>query len=406
MSRFCSVPTRVSSADTFPVPLLHREQVLRQIFGPELDLLTSTRERNNDLFSLCLVCRSFLPIAQAALLSNVTIRAEGRGILLRNIMTQEPHLASLVNGIIWTMFSNTSSPALLAQLIKLAQPTSLSIGHGFFRTSSNEASTLTEALYDLGDKLQSFTFGSFDTGGYTSSDFISHHLTKWSNLTRLDLWNVSFVQESNPLHDLNIPLLQNTQWEKYSQPTFQLKHLGIHWTRRDKLDHWKLEDVDWLDWLLSSSRSSLQSLKMTGLDRTLPEPTLDLLTSISSRLQDLYISNYTGPQLLADIILHEASNLYTLTLGGDIAYVEPGDNSSIPTLATSSALENKRSLRCLEIHDLLLFDRLNVLESIRERRLPALRQITLLNASRVYLPVQKLVLWCRGTDISVVVRPP
>lgn len=304
------------------------------------------------------------------------------------------------------MFSNTSSPALLAHLIDLVKPSSLAVGHGFFRTSSSESATLTEALYELGDKLQSFTFGSFDTGGYTSSDFISHHLTKWSNLTRLDLWNVSFVQETNPLHDLDIPLLQNTQWNKYTQPSFRLKHLGIHWTRRDKLDHWKLEESDWLAWLLSSSSRTLRSLKMTGLNRALPETTIDLLTNLSANLQDLYISNYTGPQLLADILLHQAEKLYTLTLGGDIAYVEPGDTSSIPTLSTSSSLENKPNLRCLEIHDLLLFDRLNVLEWIKEGKLPALRQITLLNASRVYLPVQKLVLWCRGTDISVVVRPP
>lgn len=341
-------------------------------------------------------------------MSNVTIRAEGRAILLRNVITQNPQLASLTSGITWNAFSNTSSPALLAHLINLAKPSSLSIGHGFFRTSSNEAIELTQALYDS-KELKHFTFGCFDTGGFTSSDFISHHLSQWHNLTRLDLWNVSFVEQRESTS--TFPLLQNTQWRNYPKPRFRLKHLGVHWMRRDKLDHWKIKDdeanSDWLSWLLQSSTKSLQSLKLVGLDRSLPDSTLDLLSSLSSRLQDLYISNYTGPQLLSDILLHSSSrHLYSLTLGGDIAYVEPGQSSSTPTLATSASLENKPNLRSLEIHDLLLFDRLNVLELLKADRLPSLRQVTLLNASRVYLPVQKLVLWCRGTDISVVVRPP
>lgn len=377
-------------------------QVLRQIFGPELELLTSTRERLNDLYSLSLVCRTFKPIAQASLLSNVTIRAEGRATLLRNVLLQNPTLALLTSSITWTMFSSTSSPSLLAQLINLAQPSSLSIGHGFFRDSSSEVEELTEALYKLNNILTSFTFGNFDTRGHTSSDFISHHLSQWSNLTRLELYNVAFTEHTEGAY----PILPNTQWEKYPPPSFQLKHLGIHWTRHDKEDHWKLEEKDWLSWLLQNSVTSLRSLSFFGLKEALPEAVLDLLTDISPRLQNLYISKYTGPQLLADVLLHRAKDLCTLTLGGDIAHAETEDGSSVPTLATSSALENKFNLRCLEIHDLLLFDRLCVLQLLKEGKLPSLRQITLLNASRVYLPVQKLVLWCRGTDISVVVRPP
>jgi hypothetical protein len=331
----------------------------------------------------------------------VTIRAEGRATLLRNAILQNPALAALTSSITWNMFSSTSSPALLAQLVNLAQPASLSFGHGFFRASSTEVEDLTEALYKL-DNLKSFTFGSFDTGGHTSSDFISHHLSQWHNLTRLDLYNVAFVQHTDGAH----PLLPNTQWEKYPTPTFQLRHLGVHWTRHVKENHWKLNELDWLSWLLESSTSTLRSLSLLGLTQSLPESTLDILVEISPRLQNLYISRYTGPQLLADILLHQAQDIYTLTLGGDIAHVDTADGSSMPTLATGSALENKNNLRCLEIHDLLLFDRLNVLELLKAGKLPALRQITLLNASRVYSPVQQLVLWCRGTDISVVVRPP
>lgn len=331
----------------------------------------------------------------------MTIRAEGRATLLRNALLSNPALIPLTSSITWNMFSSTSSPALLAQLINIAKPTSLSFGHGFFRSSSNEVEELTEALYNL-NNLRSFTFGSFDTGGHTSSDFISHHLSKWQNLTRLDLYNVAFVQHTDGAH----PLLPNTQWEKYPTPTFQLRHLGVYSTRHDKENHWKLNELDWLSWLLESSTTTLRSLSLLGLTQSLPETTLDLLLEISHRLQNLYISRYTGPQLLADILLHQAQDIYTLTLGGEIASVDTEDGSSIPTLATSSALENKNNLRCLEIHDLLLFDRLNVLESLKAGKLPALRQVTLLNASRVYLPVQKLVLWCRGTDISMVVRPP
>lgn len=377
-------------------------QVLRQILGPELELLTSTRERLNDLYSLALVCRTFRPIAQACLFGNVTIRAEGRATLVRNALLQNHKLAPLTNSITWTMFSSTSSPALLAQLIKLAQPSSLSIGHGFFRASSDEVQDLTETLYAL-ENIKSFTFGSFDTGGHTSSDFISHHLSQWQNLTRLDLYNVAFVEHLEGAH----PLLPNTQWKKYPPPQFQLKHLGIHWTRHDKQDHWELDDeTDWLSWLLHNSVKTLRSIKLVGLTQALPEMASDLLLRTSTHLQDLCIAKYTGPELLADLLLHEANSLYTLTLGGDIAHVETQDGSSVPTLSTSSSLDNKANLRCLEIHDLLLFDRLQVLERLKGGHLPALRQITLLNASRVYLPVQKLVLWCRATDISVVVRPP
>jgi hypothetical protein len=373
--------------------------------------MTSNRERLNDLCSLSLVCKTFRPIAQAALYNKVIIRAEGRARLLRDTMTRDNEdcqmlkgstFAQMVNSISWMMFSNTSSPALLATIINLARPHSLSLGHGFFRASSSEVSELTDALYSLNDTVTSFTFGRFDTGaGHTSSDYISHHLSQWHNLMRLDLWNVAFVKHVAGAY----PLLANIQWLKYDKPAFKLRHLGVHWISHDKEEHWQLHQHDWLTWLLSNSSTSLRSLKLTGLDEALPEETLDYLISMSSELQDLYISNYNGPQLLADILLHRAHNLYTLTLGGDYAMMNVEDGSTMPTLATSSALDNKDNLRCLEIHDLLLFDRMEILDRLKQGKLPALRQITLLNASRVYLPVQKLVLYCRGTDISVVVRP-
>lgn len=351
-------------------------------------------------------------------------------------MQLKPLFAKLTNSISWTMFSSTSSPSILAELINLATPPSLSLGHGFFRITSSESSILTKALYDLGNSLNSFTFGSFDTsGGHTSSDFISHHLTKWHALTRLELQNVAF---GNVLEGGPFPLLlANMQWQKYNPPTFRLKHLGIVWTGTSSEERWKLEPVtessteetaiiattdaeeqgntkstgsstntDWISWLLSSSTDTLTSLKLVGLSCSLPDTTLSTLQHTSRHLQNLQITDYRGPELIADMLLYNAQNLLTLTLGGETAIVDSEDGSSLPTLATSACLQEKHKLRCLEIQNLLLFDRLQVQQLLNEGELSALRQINLLNASRVYHPVQRLVLSCRGTDMTIVIRPP
>ena len=364
--------------------------------------MTTTRERLNDLCSLSLVCWRFRGPAQAALLSDAAIRAGGRGSLLLRALDSNPALSC--TGIQWCHQTRRASGDTLAALLRLAKPTHLAIGSGFFTNSSPEdLDALEAALKGLGSDLRSFAFGGYDLET-TTSDYITHFLsTSWTSLSSLSLRQVRFTSPH-----LGITQTQHDAfWRSYPIPRFSLKHLSISFVRPVPAARATITQDDqeksWLYWLIAHSGKSLTSLELANLSEELPEDAYQLLREAVPNLRHLSITEYEGTELLGDILAGGADKLVSLTLGG-LSSIGLAGNESMDVLASPTVLEGRQELQYLEIQNLQLFERLDILQAMQAGRLPHLRQIVLTNASRIHPQVQVLDTYCKAKGILLVVR--
>ena len=382
--------------------------------GYALEAITTHRERLNDLTAASLVCRALRDPAQTALLSHAFIRANGRAELLRDLLQRRPSTNRHARHIAWTIDTKRADPLVLADLIRTAQPSSLTLEGGFFyRTNSTAVRSLSSALYALHD-LDSLSYGGFDLSP-VSSDPISHHLCSWSKLRRLELrqvrWHSALPHMSDALVQLFASAKQDTFWRMYPPPSFNLVHIGItfvrpqsvngNFGRRDSSD--ESEQISWMLWLLHNSAHSLRSLVLSDLGEALPRDAQSLLVSLSSKLTNLSITGYQGDELLADQLCASAHGLLSLTLGGLVS-ITLTDQRAWPVLATRDVVIDKRRLRYIEIQHMQLFERLQLEMALNEGLLPDLQQIVLANASHVHPEIHSLRRYCSSRGIILTLK--
>lgn len=377
-------------------------ECLLHIFA-ELSATTSHRERQNDLTAISRVSRALRSPAQTTLFSQAFIRAEGRASLLKRSLSDSKELANATTSLAWTFWTGSASPAVLAALIRLASPNTLTIGNGFFEQDSEDVLELGEALSGL-HALRAFAFGAYDQDRdfdkSTSSDYISHHLVEWKHLKRLDLDRVSFCRSYWSFRDRQ----KNTFWETYAAPEMQLEHLGITFglvSGPPKLNNpWGSTERSWLHWLLANSASSLRSIAFDRLMMDIPLDALAILEAAAPRLHSVSLTSTSNPAALATTLCRGAQALVSLTLGD-------GDGPSWTELqepvATNTLLHHRLKLQYLELQSIRLLEQLDVQGALEAGHLPSLRYIVLTRASRVLTVVQQLHKYCEkhGIDLTV-----
>lgn len=394
-------------------------QCLDIIFGRELSLITTNRERLSDLFSLSLVCKSFHPISRAVLFGNAFLRNTGRaGLFLSSITKSTEHADSQhlppprVTALTWTQETKTGNPLILARILAAADPASLCLGSGFFRRGSDAHLPLVDALYNLRN-LTSLTFGDFDLDT-VSSDWISHHLSStFHSLQRLELrhvrWNASWFEFSK----------HNRFYQEYARPRFQLQHLGVTFPKVDsQYSSWGYPGENWLTWLMESTveSNSLRSLSLGSLEEVVPDEVVSLLERVSPSLTNLVITGYRGPDMLGDLTAAASVHLLSLTLGGDCTtsssraptptapVVGGRADVTLDTLAARSILISRPSLRYLEIQNSDLFERLQVAEALLDGLLPSLQHVVLVGISQMLPEVKRLGKLCSRAGITLRVK--
>ena len=275
-------------------------------------------------------------------------------------------------------------------------------------THRDAARELSEQMSQL-DKLHSFSYGGWDPH-LASSDYICQHLTRWTNLKRLDLRRVAWRSATLATSDVagtilaDFSLASGSMWRMLDRPTFNLTHIGIDFYGNDFAA--TANDSSWLMWLLSKSMDSLRSVQLHNLTQSLPDDAGLLIQASASKWTDLSITEYAASSgvVFGNWLCCEATNLLSLTLGIANTLSVPG--SAIPPhrLATSEILGRKHHLRILEIHHMDLVLELDLEAALKMGHLPALQHIVLVKASVVHPQVQSLRRFCATMGINVLVR--
>ena len=291
----------------------------------------------------------------------------------------------------------------LAAILRAAKPSSLALGSGFFSSGRREDIAMLEnVLQRLGPDLQEFAFGGYDLET-TTSDYITHPLSHaWTGLESLSLRQVRFVSP----HAVNIEAQHDAFWRCYPPPKYRLKHLSISFVRpipASAPTKDVAEDESWLHWLIAKSASSLASVDLANLSEALPEDAYQILKAAAPRLRRLSITEYEGDELLGNLLAHGADNLVSLTLGG-LSSIGLAGGRTMEILASPQILEGRRNLQYLEIQNLQLFERLDLVGAMRNGQLEDIRHIVLTNASRVHPEVQLLDAHCKQMGVTLLVR--